>query len=409
MYLKYFGLKKEPFHITTDPEFLYLSASHREALASIIYGIDKRKGFISITGAVGVGKTTILKSYLEKTDRKKIKAIYIFNPNVSFKYLLKLIHQELGTNFQSEDVFEMVNQLHTTLIGEYRKGHNVILVIDEAQNTPIATLENLRMLSNLETAKEKLIQMVLVGQPELELIFKKQALRQIDQRIAIRSVIKPLSSKDSRSYIEHRLTKAMADEESIFTECALKKIIRTAKGIPRTMNIICDNALIASFGYRKRPVTARIVREVISDMNGADKTPLKIWNYALPGFAFAAAAAALLTFPLEKFRSNPSIISLPHRVAKADPIPESAQAWKNDSGTILRQNYLSKRYPVFRVARKGDNLSSLALDVYGFCDNSVLDHIRRHNPFIKNINMILAGHEIIFPELDNGATIAFKN
>ena len=168
MYLRFYHLKKEPFNVTPDPEFLFLSPGNREALASIIYGVENRKGFVVITGEVGVGKTTILRSYLKKADKEHLKIVFLFNPNVSFKGLLKVIFSDLGLNPGTDDVFEMVNRLHHLLIEEYRQSNNVVLIVDEVQNMPVETLENLRMLSNLETSTEKLIQIVLVGQPEFE-------------------------------------------------------------------------------------------------------------------------------------------------------------------------------------------------------------------------------------------------
>ncbi len=189
MYLNFYGFKKEPFQITPDPEFLFLSPSHKEAMASIIYGIEGKKGFVAITGSVGVGKTTILRSYLDKVNREKLKIVYIFNANVSFSNLLKTIYQDLGIAAEANDVFLMVNQLHQELINIYKEGYNVVLIIDEAQNMPIETLENLRMLSNLETATEKLIQIVIIGQPEFEEMINRHELRQLKQRIAIKTVI----------------------------------------------------------------------------------------------------------------------------------------------------------------------------------------------------------------------------
>jgi len=166
MYLAFYGLKKQPFHLTPDPEFLYLSPSHKEALAAIIYGIEERKGFVAITGAVGVGKTTILRSYLESAERKRLKIIYIFNAKLTFEELLKTIYRELNLPLEGNDVVEMVNRLYEVLIKEYEEGNTVVLVVDEAQNMPVGTLESMRMISNLETSKDKLIQIVLVGQPE---------------------------------------------------------------------------------------------------------------------------------------------------------------------------------------------------------------------------------------------------
>ena len=166
MYLDFYRLKKNPFHITPDPEFLFLSSSHKEASASLIYGIEERKGFIAITGEIGVGKTTILRSYLESADPQMLKVVYIFNSMLPFESLLKQIFNELGlVAAEGDDVPELVSHLHQFLIEEYKHDRNVALIIDEAQNMPVETLENLRMLSNLETSKDKLIQIVMVGQP----------------------------------------------------------------------------------------------------------------------------------------------------------------------------------------------------------------------------------------------------
>lgn len=280
MYLKFYGLKKEPFHITPDPEFLFLSPSHKEALASIIYGIENKKGFIAIVGAVGVGKTTILRSYLEKIDRGRMKTIYIFNANVSFPSLLKTIYQELGLVADSDDSFLLVNRLQRVLIEEYEQGHNVVLIVDEAQNMPVETLENLRMLSNLETATEKLIQIVMIGQTEFDDLLARHELRQLRQRIAIRTMISPLTPGESIQYIKHRLSKVTNNGETVLTEDAMNEIVRAAKGIPRIINILCDNALVTGYGYQKKPVNARIVREILRDFQNPPKEKPFPWRFA---------------------------------------------------------------------------------------------------------------------------------
>jgi general secretion pathway protein A len=280
MYLHFYNLKRGPFHITPDPEFLFLSPSHKEALASIIYGIKKRKGFVLIIGEVGVGKTTILRSYLEWVNQQQLKIIYIFNSNVSFKSLLKTIYQELGLATKTDDVFEMVKHLYRVLIEEYKQGNNVVLVIDEAQNMPIKTLENLRMLSNLETSKDKLIQIVLIGQPEFEQILNLNELRQLKQRIAIRSTISSFTEEESIAYIQYRLAKvSMNHPIPVFTQGALQRIVKQADGIPRIINILCDNSLITGFGYQRRPVDSRIVREVIADFEENGKSSFLQWIF----------------------------------------------------------------------------------------------------------------------------------
>jgi type II secretory pathway predicted ATPase ExeA len=293
MYLDFYGFNKAPFQTTPDADFLFLSPSHKEALASIIYGIQQKKGFIAITGEVGVGKTLILRAYLKTVDNNKQKTIYIFNPRVTFEVLLTTILKELGVEPVSPQAAEMVSQLHEFLIAEYRKDGMVVLVIDEAQNIPVETLEGIRMLSNLETSTEKLIQLVLVGQPELETLLDRHELRQVRERIAVRAKILPLTNKESIAYVEHRLAHAGSNKRSIFSKEALDLIVTTAQGIPRRLNILCDSALITGFGYQQTTISRKIVKEVIADLNGQASTGF--WRRRS---AFALVAPLAVALPL---------------------------------------------------------------------------------------------------------------
>ncbi len=303
MYLSYYGLKKEPFHITPDPEFLFLSESHKQALASMVYAIEKKKGFAAITGGVGVGKTTILRAYLERMDHAHLKVIYIFNPNIPFKSLVAVILQELGAKPVTYDIPDMVHQLHRVLIDEYSAGRDVVLIIDEAQNMPIETLENLRMLSNLETSTDKLVQIILIGQTEFDKMLDRYELRQLKQRVAIRALIRPLSQSEGIAYIKHRLSKAGMKEGqiySIFSKGALQLIIKQAKGIPRTINILCDNALLTGFGLQQHPVNEKAVEEAVSDLKGSQKSQTFIWQVA----ALGALILLLVGFWVSPFRHS---------------------------------------------------------------------------------------------------------
>jgi general secretion pathway protein A len=283
MYLDFYHLKKAPFHITPDPEFLFLSPSHKAALGALVYGIEERQGFVALIGEVGLGKTTILRSYLERVDQSQLRPIYIFNSNVSFSDLLKTLCREFGIEVLTEDVADTVNRLHQVLIEEYKQGRNVALLVDEAQHMPIETLEHLRMLSNLETSTQKLIQIVLVGQPEFEAKLNNHALRQLKQRLVIRGTISPLTAEESRDYIIYRLAKVVMVDEPILTRGALRKIIKHAQGTPRVINVLCTNALIQGVGYRKRCISTKIIKEVIADYTGKKSPRLGRLLMALAG------------------------------------------------------------------------------------------------------------------------------
>jgi len=278
MYLDFFKLNKNPFHITPDPEFLFLSTGHKEAFAAISYGIEGRKGFIAVTGEVGVGKTTVLRTNLQRLDPQKTKIIYVFNTCVSFHQLLQQIFFEVGIPFRNEEAHELVSKLAAHVAKEYWSGQNVVFIIDEAQNMPIETLEQLRMLSNLETTEAKMLQVVMVGQPEFETKLNLPELRQLKQRIAVRALIKPLSREEATAYIIHRLMKASTFYTPIFTDEAMRMIIEESKGIPRTINILCDNSLVTAFGYQRNPVDVQIVEEVIADISGKSKKKVSGWR-----------------------------------------------------------------------------------------------------------------------------------
>jgi general secretion pathway protein A len=289
MYLDFYRLSREPFRITPDPEFLYLSPGHREALAAIAYGVEQRKGIIAVTGEVGTGKTTILRSYLERADPERLRSAYVFNPNISFPDLLRTIFLELGIPPGSGDTSEMIDRFHQYLIEEYKKIHAVVLFIDEAQNTPVETLENLRMLSNLESTEDKLLQIVLCGQPELDRLLGRTELRQLKSRIAVRADISPLSRKESLAYIRHRMALSSGEGSDVFTRAALERIVRKANGNPRTINVLCDNALITGYGSGETKVTFRTAGEIIADMEGRAAPRIPGWVLASIGLLFILA------------------------------------------------------------------------------------------------------------------------
>ena len=411
MYLTYYGLSKEPFHITPDPEFLFLTESHKQALGSLIYGIEKRKGFVVITGGIGVGKTTVVRFYLERWRNPRLKIVYIFNPSMTFGQLVKTLCQELGFPTKSEDVHEIINDLHMALIAQYQSGMNVALIVDEAQILPVEVLENLRLLSNLETAKDKLLQIVFIGQPEFDRNIDRDDMRQLWQRIAMRTSIEPLSREESLSYIEHRLAKAGIQEGEVFSKGALETIVKEAEGIPRTLNILCDNALITGFGYQVKPVTASVAKEVISDFRKRKLSSPRL----RPAFALLFLAVLLAVASYVFFTKGPSDFFPPQRqISRGTPpeqgvAPKAAQkpALSPPSAVPLRKestDFTRERDNIVRVMEKGDNLTRLIKDVYAITDSEVRDGkwielIKKSNPQIRDVNRIPVGSEIVFPPL----------
>jgi general secretion pathway protein A len=422
VYLDFYHLNREPFRITPDPEFLYWSPSHKEALAAIAYGVEKRKGIIAVTGEVGTGKTTILRTLLGNADPNRFKSAYVFNPAVSFPVLLQTIFQELGISPESGETSGMVDRFHQYLIEEYKKDNTVALFIDEAQNMPVETLENLRMLSNLESSTDKLLQIVLCGQPELEQVLGRNELRQLKSRIAVRATISLLSRQESLAYIRHRLSKSSRIEPDIFTKAALERIIRKAKGNPRSINILCDNALITGFGSGKKKVTFRTAGEIIADMEGSPASGIPQWAIASIGLLFflgvgywiySTNASHTLSVVAKKPvppvlpaqpSNNPAAIRLESQVSSApghSSVPagqgEPAEGNKLQEATPEVKNEIS---PVTRVVKKGDNLSRLVEDVYGYSNREVLDRVKQQNRGIKDINRIQPGKKIIFPPME---------
>jgi general secretion pathway protein A len=415
MYANFYNLKKEPFHITPDPEFLFLSPSHKEALGSIIYGVGHKKGFVLITGEVGTGKTTIIRSYLEDVDRSKLKILYIFNSNVSFQGLLKTINKELGIIDLTDDVFEMVNLLHYELIEEYKKGITVVLIIDEAQNMPVETLENIRMLSNLETSTDKLIQIVFSGQPEFEQKLERKELRQLKQRIAVKATIRPLSAEESRAYIFHRLKKASAENSALFTDGALRRIIKEAHGIPRLINILCENAFITALGYRQGRITSGIVKEVISDFSG--KKGGQALKTALVSLAIVLALlSSYFMYIHNRDQANSAASKFPVPLAgerRADEsVANPAASMTSETSPVVSSSYVEPvralrgprepGFPVIRVVKAGDTLAQLAADVYGSSNKELLDFIKENNSGIYDADKILIGEQILFPARKKG-------
>jgi len=265
MYTDFYHLSEKPFNITPDPKFLYLNGRYREALASLNYGIAERKGFITLIGEAGTGKTTLLNKLLDQLD-EKTKTVFIFNTNVTFEEILEYIFAEFDLPVHSGKKLYMLQRLNAFLLEELRGGGNVAVLIDEAQDLDIGVLENLRLLSNLETAKEKILQIVLSGQPELEQKLASPELRQLRQRIAVNCRLTPLSREELGEYIEFRLQAAGCEDPKMFTRDAEEQVWQFSQGIPRLVNVVCDNALVIGYALGKKRIGADVVREASSDL-----------------------------------------------------------------------------------------------------------------------------------------------
>jgi general secretion pathway protein A len=269
MYQDFYQLKENPFNVTADPNFFFSSKCHTEAMSNLVYGIEQRKGIIVITGEVGTGKTTVCRKLLKQADNFT-KFAMILNPNFSDQELLQIILHDLGVRTFKKDKVALVQALNNFLLKESARGHNIVLIIDEAQNLSIPQLEQIRLLSNLETEKEKLLQIVLVGQPELYDHLQLPQIRQLRQRIAVYFHMRPLEEADVKSYIYHRLTKVMRDPEAlnhiVFSENAIKLIYQYSQGSPRAINILCDRALLAGFVADTTSIDEKIVQQCAKEI-----------------------------------------------------------------------------------------------------------------------------------------------
>ena len=298
MYEDFYGLREKPFSLTPDPRFLYLSESHRFALEHLIYGITQREGFMLITGDVGTGKTTICRALLERLDEQTRTAL-ILNPQMSERELLLSILSEFGITFSSSSKKEIIDRLNQFLLQRLASGGGAILIIDEAQNLSLPVLEQIRLLSNLETEREKLLQIVLVGQPELRDKVNLPVLRQLNQRISVRYHLRPLRKDETKKYIAHRLMVAGSEGNIIFSGRALSLIFKYSGGIPRLVNLMADRAMLGGFSKQTRSITPGIVKSAADSLGDEKVLPgrrlsfLSVKGY---GYSIIAFLLALILF-----------------------------------------------------------------------------------------------------------------
>ncbi|WP_028100529.1 ExeA family protein [Pseudoduganella violaceinigra] len=296
MYTQYFNLKQLPFSIAPDPRYLFMSERHREALAHLLYGIGSGGGFVLLTGEIGAGKTTVCRCFMEQIP-PNCRLAYIFNPKLTVEELLQSVCDEFGVAPEGSSVKSYVDAVNTYLLESHAAGLNNVLVIDEAQNLSADVLEQLRLLTNLETSERKLLQIILIGQPELRQMLARPELEQLAQRVIARYHLGPLSDAEVGSYIRHRLAVAGAGAVELFPRRLLRRIHQLSKGVPRRINLLCDRALLGAYVENSAQVNAKILQRAAEEVFEGESAPARArpWRLAaagvLAGAALTAAAA----------------------------------------------------------------------------------------------------------------------
>lgn len=342
MYLEYFGFNERPFTITPNPRFIFYSKIHKEAFALLLYGINNHFGFMELTGEVGTGKTTVLRTLLSQFSDETHRIALIFNPSLSSVDLMRAINHEYGIPHAPGNVADLLGELNRFLLTENAAGRTVVLVIDEAQNLAPDVLEQIRLISNLETETDKLIQIVLAGQPELGNVLARPELRQINQRIALRYHLRPLDREDARAYIEHRLQIAGGQGKVSFSPTAIRLIYRYSRGTPRLMNMLCDRALLIGYTENSRKISGRTVTLAFRDVMLKD--PPSVSRRILGGAAIFTVLLLAVMFGYQAFSgqktsaeatSRPESPAVPS-VTGTPPSPGSPATVHNDPVELKR-------------------------------------------------------------------------
>jgi general secretion pathway protein A len=427
MYNSYFGFSVSPFRVTPDPSFFYTNPVYQEAYANLRYGIEAKKGFIVITGEVGTGKTTLLRKLMTDSQEGTIHTVFVFNTYLDFIELLQVIHYDLGLGLKAANKVTLLQELNEYLITQLKEAHVVSVLVDEAQNLSDEALEGLRLLSNLETDQEKLIQIVLIGQPELQARLDQPGLRQLKQRVALQCRLTPLKDKEVCRYIEFRLRAAGYNGKHLFYPDAYRQIALYSNGIPRLVNIICDNALLCAYARSQKIVSADIINEAARDLGleppveknkssvavtkVEPETPLikaastvphhrlrRMVRVAVGGFAVILGfiVVASLTEP-QNFQTNTGralgfakgnlkqwVLFIGHQ----KPLPA-----KVNSEVKIEQKQQKLIIP------RGSNIYKIATETYGSNSALGMDLIKEFNPEIKSLARISAGRALLLPSL----------
>jgi type II secretory pathway predicted ATPase ExeA/phage tail protein X len=436
MYREYFGLQLKPFSITPDPRFLYMSPGHKEALAHLLYGLKEASGFVVITGEVGTGKTTILNAFILKLPTRMPKVV-VKNPHIKPENLYFLLGEAISIpeGKRSRDYIQDYEDRLKELGG-------AILIVDESQGLSVEMLEEIRLLSNMETVNEKLVQIMLLGQQELNEKLKSPHLRQLKQRIGIKYHIPPLDSNETKDYIDHRLRVAgyIPREKPLFSAAALAELHRASKGYPRLINILCDNVLLSAYTDNAKQVNAAMVRKAAADLESTYKakkafgqasrfgslvqagwfsTGLKV----LPVVLLIIAAGWLFLHSTQKGQAPRSVMPMEEvsldaakketRTEKAAPARPPEPARKIFKQSIETEGVKTRPDPVIPpptvqpaghsgtvvTVNEGDTVAKLAADFYGKVDDHILKAVKKANPDLTNVDMVHKGEKISLPPL----------
>ena len=417
MYNEFYGFSEKPFELTPNPRFLYLTRSHREALASMTHGIKNRKGFISMTGEVGTGKTMLIHSLLDRLDQK-VKTVLIFHTTITFSDLLKTIVQELDLPAVKENRMDLLHQLLQYLVLMGKRGETLLVIIDEAQNLPQKVMEELQIFCDKES---EVVQIVFVGQPELEDKLNSERLKQLRQTIQITRQIRGLSEEESKGYIDHRLRLVGSRSSQIFSPKALSLICSYAQGIPRVINTLCDNALLKGSSSFKKKIDVDIIHEVIKNMEGPrlqrmipSSTALVKKFHAFPyGLRFLLKKASLIimvsllclgTFIFltrrhteQKSAKTWDIKSLESHYVDTESTSTSTSSQTPPPSASMAAAGRQYKLNEMIAVKKGQTISQLTQKYYRVVNLTLIDFLLEVNPTITNVHIIIVDQKIKIP------------
>jgi general secretion pathway protein A len=419
MYTEFYGFSEGPFELTPDLRFLYLTRSHREALASIVNAVRDRRGFVSMMGGVGTGKTILIHSLLSQVD-EKVKIALIFHTTIAFADLLGTILQELGLSPVNGNRMDLLHQLVQHLVRMGRKGETLLLIIDEAQNLPPKVLEDLQMFCKLEP---EVVQVLFVGQPELGDKLRSENLNRLRRSIKTRCQIKELTEAESKEYIDHRLRLVGSSSSRIFSPKALSLICRYAQGSPRVINTLCDNALMTGARSFTKTIDVNIVREVVKNMEGPTPrrmTPsstaiVKRLHAFLSGLQFLLKKTFLIIIVFllclgasiflarryagQKSAKTWNIKSLENRYVATEPPAASTPSRVPPPFSPMPAGGRQYKLKEMIAVRKGETISQLTQRYYGFVNLTLIDFLSEVNPEITNVHLILVDQKIKIPQI----------